>query len=51
MKTLVQVFKWGDDLAIELPPALVKQLALKEGDDIEIVEADASSDDAKEPED
>lgn len=32
----MQVSKWGNSLAIRLPAAVVKALALKEGDDIEI---------------
>jgi antitoxin MazE len=36
----MQVSKWGDSLAIRLPAAVVETLALKEGDDIEIVVAD-----------
>lgn len=37
----MKVFKWDDDLAVELPQALVEQLNLAEGDDVEIVAADA----------
>ena len=48
MKSRLKVFKWDDDLAIELPQELVDRLALKEGDEIEIVEADDAS---KEPKD
>lgn len=43
MKVVLKVFKWDDDLAVELPQDLVDQLALKEGDEIEIVEADDES--------
>jgi len=32
----MQVFKWGNSLAILLPEAVVEVLDLKEGDDIEI---------------
>lgn len=32
----MQVFKWGDSLAVLLPASLVEALGLKEGDDIEI---------------
>ncbi|MEY9880886.1 AbrB/MazE/SpoVT family DNA-binding domain-containing protein [Bradyrhizobium sp. USDA 329] len=39
MEAVLKVFKWGDDLAIELPHELVSQLALKEGDELEIVAA------------
>ena len=35
----MQVSKWGNSLAIRLPAAVVETLALKEGDDIEIVVA------------
>lgn len=33
------VFKWGDDLAVELPKELVDQLGLKEGDELNVVAA------------
>ncbi|MBR0988658.1 AbrB/MazE/SpoVT family DNA-binding domain-containing protein [Bradyrhizobium liaoningense] len=39
----MKVFKWDDDLAIELPKELVDQLALKEGDEIEVIAADESA--------
>ncbi|WP_454732584.1 MULTISPECIES: AbrB/MazE/SpoVT family DNA-binding domain-containing protein [Cupriavidus] len=29
--------KWGNSLAVRLPPSVVEALALREGDDIEIV--------------
>jgi len=32
----MQVAKWGNSLAIRLPAELVRQLGLKEGDDIHI---------------
>ncbi len=32
----MRVTKWGDDLAIRLPAAVVEALRLKEGDEIEI---------------
>ena len=32
----MHVAKWGNSLAIRLPAAVVKALALKEGDDIEV---------------
>jgi antitoxin MazE len=35
----VQVFKWGDSLAVRLPEALVEQLGLKEGDELNLVAA------------
>ena len=37
----MQVSKWGNSLAIRLPAAVVETLALKEGDDIEVVVAGA----------
>jgi antitoxin MazE len=37
----MQIAKWGNSLAVRLPAALVKALALKEGDDVEIHVADA----------
>lgn len=33
----MQVGKWGNSLAVRLPAAVVEALALREGDDIEIV--------------
>jgi antitoxin MazE len=39
MEATMKVFKWGDDLAVELPEALVDQLGLKEGDELNIVAA------------
>jgi antitoxin MazE len=36
----MQVAKWGNSLAVRLPAAVVDVLALKDGDDIEIVVAD-----------
>ncbi len=35
----MRVLKWGDDLAVRLPEALVDQLGLKEGDELEVVAA------------
>jgi antitoxin MazE len=35
----VLVFKWGDSLAVRLPKALVDQLSLKEGDELNVVAA------------
>jgi antitoxin MazE len=32
----MQVSKWGNSLAVRLPAAVVEQLGLKEGDEIEI---------------
>ena len=37
----MQVAKWGNSLAVRLPAAVVKALELREGDDIELVVADA----------
>ncbi|NUS18761.1 MAG: AbrB/MazE/SpoVT family DNA-binding domain-containing protein, partial [Mesorhizobium sp.] len=39
----MKVFKWDDDLAVVLPQELIDQLALKEGDDIEIVDTGGSA--------
>ena len=39
----MKVTKWRNSLAIRLPAAVVKALALKEGDEIEIHGADATS--------
>lgn len=36
----MQVSKWGNSLAIRLPSSVVEALALKEGDDVEIVIAE-----------
>jgi antitoxin MazE len=36
----MKVFKWGDDLAVELPEVLVDQLGLKEGDELNLVAAE-----------
>ncbi|UHD15904.1 AbrB/MazE/SpoVT family DNA-binding domain-containing protein [Thiocapsa bogorovii] len=36
----MQISKWGNSLAVRLPAAVIEALALKEGDDIEIVVAD-----------
>jgi len=35
----MRVFKWGDSLAVRLPKALVDQLGLKEGDELNVVAA------------
>lgn len=35
----MQVAKWGNSLAVRLPAELVRELGLKEGDDIEIMPA------------
>lgn len=39
MKVRLKVFKWDEDLAVELPQELVDQIALKEGDELEIAVA------------
>jgi len=33
------VFKWGDSLAVRRPNALIEQLGLKEGDELNLVAA------------
>ena len=38
----MRVSKWGNNLAVRLPKALVDQLRLKEGDELSIVAADNS---------
>jgi len=35
----MQVSKWGDSLAVRLPQTLVDQLGLKEGDELNVVDA------------
>jgi antitoxin MazE len=40
MEAVMKVFKWGDDLAVELPEVLVDQLGLKEGDELNVVAAE-----------
>lgn len=37
----MQVARWGNSLAVRLPASVVEALALREGDDIEIVVDDA----------
>ena len=37
----MQVSKWGNSLAIRLPAVVVDALKLQEGDDIEVIIADA----------
>ena len=39
----MQVFKWGDDLAVCLPEALVEALGLKEGDELNAVAAGSAT--------
>jgi len=38
VEVVMRVFKWGDDLAVELPKALVEEMGLVEGDELDIVE-------------
>jgi antitoxin MazE len=38
----MQVAKWGNSLAVRIPAALVRQLGLKEGDQIDLVPGDGS---------
>lgn len=39
----MQVAKWGNSLAVRIPAAVAQALQLKEGDDIEILVADANT--------
>ncbi|TFV68800.1 AbrB/MazE/SpoVT family DNA-binding domain-containing protein [Bradyrhizobium frederickii] len=39
----MKVFKWDDDLAVVLPQELIDGLALKDGDEIEIVATGGSA--------
>ena len=39
MEDVLQVSKWGNSLAVRLPKALVDELGLKEGDEIDVVAA------------
>ena len=36
----MQVAKWGNSLAVRLPAALVRELGLREGDQIDLMKAD-----------
>ena len=36
MEIIMQVAKWGNSLAVRLPVAVIEELGLKEGDDIQI---------------
>ncbi|MBB93885.1 MAG: AbrB/MazE/SpoVT family DNA-binding domain-containing protein [Rhodobacteraceae bacterium] len=38
----MQVAKWGNSLAVRLPAELVRELGLKEGDQIDLVKADGA---------
>ena len=40
MEVMMQVSKWGNSLAVRLPKALVDELGLKEGDELNVVAAD-----------
>ncbi|QDW36168.1 AbrB/MazE/SpoVT family DNA-binding domain-containing protein [Bradyrhizobium sp. KBS0727] len=39
----MQVSKWGNSLAVRLPKALVEQLGLKEGDELNVVAASSDT--------
>lgn len=39
----MRVFKWGNSLAVRLPKALVEQLGLKEGDELNVVSASSDT--------
>ncbi len=39
----MMVSKWGNSLAVRLPKALVEQLGLAPGDELNVVEASSSS--------
>jgi antitoxin MazE len=39
METAMRISKWGNSLAVRLPKALVDQLGLKEGDQLNVVAA------------
>jgi antitoxin MazE len=39
LERAMQVSKWGNSLAVRLPAALVKELGLSEGDEIQIAAA------------
>ena len=39
MEAKMQVSKWGNSLAVRLPKALVDELGLKEGDELNVVAA------------
>jgi antitoxin MazE len=36
----MQISKWGNSLAVRLPKAVVDQLELKEGDEVEVIATD-----------
>lgn len=39
MGCTMQVSRWGNSLAVRLPKALVEELSLKEGDELDVVAA------------
>jgi antitoxin MazE len=39
IEDIMRVAKWGNSLAVRLPKALVETLALKAGDELEVVDA------------
>ncbi len=41
MRNAMQVSRWGNNLAVRLPKAVVEDLGLKPGDRLEIVSTDA----------
>lgn len=36
-QSAVQIARWGNSLAVRLPAAVVRELGLREGDEVEIV--------------
>ena len=40
MEAIVQIAKWGNSLAVRLPADLVRELGLKEGDQIDLQKGD-----------
>lgn len=38
----MQVAKWGNSLAVRLPAELVRELGLKEGDQVELIKDDGA---------
>ena len=42
LEAKMQVAKWGNSLAVRLPAELVRQLGLKEGDQIDLVKDDST---------
>jgi antitoxin MazE len=39
----MRVFKWDDDLAVELPQELIEQMGLIEGDELVVVETEGKT--------